>query len=213
MNTSASLITIQIIILIFSVIIHEICHGLAALWRGDPTAKEAGRLTLNPIPHIDPMMSIVVPLLLIVSGSSIIFGGAKPVPVNSARLKNPKWDMAIVAGAGPLSNLLLALLAGLIFRILLVLSNLGFQFPISAIYDFLQIFVIINILLMVINLIPVPPLDGSKLISPFLGDKVGDIFVKMGLFPGIFLIFLIFFLFRSIIGTIVITLSTIVLGL
>jgi len=213
MNRSASLITIQIIVLIFSVIIHEIFHGLAALWRGDPTAKDAGRLTLNPIPHIDPMMSIIVPLLLIISGSTIIFGGAKPVPVNSARLKNPKWDMAIVAGAGPLSNLLLALLAGLIFRIFLVFSNLGIQFPISGIFDFLQIFVIINVLLMVINLIPVPPLDGSKLISPFLGDKVGDIFVKMGMFPGIFLIFLIFILFRNIIGTIVITVSTIVLGL
>ena len=213
MNRSASMIVMQIIVLIFSVIIHEIFHGLAALWRGDPTAKNAGRLTLNPIPHIDPMMSIVVPLLLIISGSSIIFGGAKPVPVNSARLKNPKWDMALVAGAGPFSNLLLALFAGLIFRILLVISNLGIQFPLTGIFEFLQIFVIINVLLMVINLIPVPPLDGSKLISPFLGDKIGGIFVKMGLFPGIFLIFLIFILFRNVIGAIVISVSTLLLGL
>ncbi|KQC13042.1 MAG: hypothetical protein APR63_01400 [Desulfuromonas sp. SDB] len=213
MTKTSSLIVMQIIALLFSVIIHEISHGLAAWWRGDATAKEQGRLTLNPLPHIDPVMSIMVPLLLIISGSSIIFGGAKPVPVNPGRMKNPKWDMALVAASGPLSNLALALSAGMIFRILLLLTDQGLPVYIQGIFDFIQIFVIINVLLMIINLIPVPPLDGSKVISPFLGEKIGQVFNRMGMFPGLLLVFLVFIVFRKFIGMMVLAVSSLILGL
>lgn len=208
MQERTSIIVMQIIALIFSVIIHEICHGLAAWWRGDTTAKDKGRLTLNPIPHIDPIMSIAVPLLLIVTGSSFIFGGAKPVPVNIYNLKNPKKDMAIIAAAGPLSNLSLAFIASVIYRAMCFFSIYQYH-----VFIFLQIFVIINILLAVINLIPIPPLDGSKIISPFLGDRVGNIFIKLGMFPGIFLIFFLFMMFRSVFSKIIMTVASIFLGI
>ena len=112
---------LQIAILIFSVVIHEVSHGLAAYWLGDSTAKYAGRLTLNPLSHMDLWGSFLIPLLLLFSGSGIIFGWAKPVPYNPYNLRNQKWGPVLVGLAGPFSNVLLALVAGVVLRTLLVL--------------------------------------------------------------------------------------------
>jgi len=152
-------ITLQIIVLIMSVVIHEVSHGYMAYWLGDPTAKYAGRLNFNPVNHLDLWGSFIVPVLLIISHSPFLFGWAKPVPYNPYNLRDQKWGPALVGLAGPLSNLFLAIVAGIIMRALMV----------SGIVEgiFLQILVIIifiNILLMVFNLFPIPPLDGSKLL-------------------------------------------------
>lgn len=150
-------ILFSIVILVISVVIHEVAHGVMAYWLGDSTAKLAGRLTLNPLPHIDPIGSIGVPLFMaLASGGSFIVGWAKPVPYNPYNLKAGKWGPAYVAAAGPASNLILASIFGLIFRFGLVANP-----QMAALV--LQI-VFINILLAVFNLIPIPPLDGSKVL-------------------------------------------------
>lgn len=141
-------------ILILSIIIHEVAHGYAANSLGDPTARLAGRLTLNPIPHVDPLGSVVLPALLIFSGSSILFGWAKPVPYNPYNLKNQRWGEAIVAIAGSATNLLLALIFGLLVR---------FGTPIGLDTTMISLATIIsftNLFLGLFNLIPFPPLDG-----------------------------------------------------
>ena len=155
-------ILFSIIILIFSVIIHEVSHGYAALYLGDVTAKYAGRLTLNPIKHIDPVGSIILPLLFAISGSGVILGWAKPVPYNPYNLRNKKWGELIVAIAGPASNILIAVIFGLLIRFsgILGLPTAFVQLSISV--------VLINLVLAIFNLIPIPPLDGSKVLFAFL---------------------------------------------
>lgn len=155
--------TIAIIIaLIISIVLHEMAHGFAADWLGDPTARLQGRLSPNPLVHIDLLGSIVVPALLFISNAGILFGWAKPVPYNPYNLRDPKWGEAKVAAAGPAVNLVLALLFGLLIRF-------GDVFGLnSAFIDLSSYIVFINILLAFFNLIPIPPLDGSKIIQPFL---------------------------------------------
>ncbi|MST03955.1 MAG: site-2 protease family protein [Candidatus Pacebacteria bacterium] len=160
-----------IIILIFSVMVHEVSHGAIALKFGDTTAKDAGRLTLNPIKHIDPFGSIILPLLMILpsvlSGRPIgpIFGWAKPVPVNPYNLKNPKKEYGLVGLAGPLSNFLLALIFALIFRLSSVIGINS-----TPLLNSFLLIVMVNIGLAVFNLIPIPPLDGSSILFSFLRD-------------------------------------------
>lgn len=152
-----------IAILVISVIIHEISHGYVAEFLGDPTARLAGRLTLNPVPHIDLFGSILLPALLVLSSSPILFGWAKPVPVNFYNLKNQTWGPALVGAAGALSNLFLAIIFGLLIRFS---GELGISSE-----PFLQIsgmIVLLNVLLAVFNLLPIPPLDGSKVLFAFL---------------------------------------------
>lgn len=151
----------SIIILVFSAVIHEFAHGWMANHLGDPTAKYMGRLTLNPIPHIDLLGSIVIPLMLILSNTGVIIGWAKPVPYNPHNLKNQRNGPALVGAAGPASNLFLALFFGIIVRIM---SAEG-MFP--NFIPLFEIIVYINILLAVFNLVPIPPLDGSKLLFSF----------------------------------------------
>ncbi len=149
-------------VLVFSVVVHECAHGLTALWRGDPTARERGRLTLNPVPHIHWFGSLVFPGVLLLLGSKVIFGWAKPVPVDWARLRDPRNDQVRVALAGPASNLLL----GLSFGALLAVSpEAGFWAGLQKLAAF---GVLLNCALAVLNLIPVPPLDGSWLVLRFL---------------------------------------------
>lgn len=148
----------QIIILLFSVIIHEVSHGLAALQFGDDTAEKMGRLTLNPLKHLDPIGSVFLPLILVLMNSGFIFGWAKPVPYNPLKLKDPQRDTALLAFAGPLANLFLALIFGLIIRILSATSLFVSLMP------FLMFIVWINLILAIFNLVPIPPLDGSKIL-------------------------------------------------
>jgi len=152
----------MILILIFSVVLHEMAHGYAASWLGDPTARLAGRLTANPIPHLDPMMSVILPGLLVVTGSPILFGAAKPVPYNPYNFTNQKWGEAIVAVAGPLANIAIAIIFVLLIRSAELLS-------LTATFIFLaEKVVTLNIFLAFFNLVPIPPLDGSKILPKFL---------------------------------------------
>ena len=175
-------IVIGIVILVFSAILHEIAHGWVAEKLGDPTARIAGRLTLNPLPHIDPIMSIVVPLLLIFSGSPLVFGAAKPVPVNPLMLREGRKDIALVALAGPLTNLGLALIGAILIR------TVGSASP--DLSSVLLLFVRFNLALGFLNLIPVPPLDGSKFFSIVLPEKAAQQFFALAPF-GIFILFLL----------------------
>lgn len=161
------LVVFQITILVFAVIIHEVSHGVVALSLGDPTAKLSGRLTLNPIPHIDIYGSIILPLLMgLASGGAFVFGYAKPVPFNPYLLRDQKWAPALVALAGPASNLVLAIFLGVSYRIAAVFTNIP-----AEIGQLFGIAVITNIVLAVFNSVPIPPLDGSKIIAPLLPDK------------------------------------------
>lgn len=148
----------QLIILLFSVIIHEVFHGLAALYFGDDTAEKMGRLTLNPIKHLDPIGSVLLPLILVIMNSGFVFGWAKPVPYNPLKLKNPRRDTALLALSGPLANFSLALFFGLITRVIMITSSFISLLP------YLMFIVWINLILGIFNLMPIPPLDGSKIL-------------------------------------------------
>jgi Zn-dependent protease len=160
----------QIVVLIFSVVVHEVAHGYMANWLGDPTARLQGRLTLNPISHLDPMGSVILPLLLKLSGSPVLIGYAKPVPYNPYNLKG-RYDEALVAFAGPGTNILLALVFGLAIRFFGDLLNPSLLIAFAIIAS-------INIMLAIFNLIPVPPLDGSKILSALLPGPIGDAYEK-----------------------------------
>lgn len=153
----------EIIILVFSAIIHEYMHGFMADRLGDSTAKDMGRLTLNPIPHIDILGSIILPLLMVFSGTGVVFGWAKPVPFNPYRLRDQKYGPAKVAIAGPLGNLILAVMFALVLRFFPGLD--------ITLASFLGLIVYINLMLMIFNLLPIPPLDGSKVLAAFLPPK------------------------------------------
>ena len=167
---------IALVILVFSAILHEIAHGYVAERFGDPTARIMGRLTLDPRKHIDPIMSIALPLLLLISGSPIIIGGAKPVPVDPFNLRDGRKDLALVSLAGPLTNISIAVVFSLIFRI----------FPSGIIALVVQL----NLLLAIFNLIPIPPLDGSKIFSLLLPEKMADAYMSQGTI-GLILIFIL----------------------
>lgn len=177
---------LAIVILVFSAILHEVMHGVVADKLGDPTPRLMGRLTLNPIPHIDPLSSIIIPALLILSGSPIIFGAAKPVPVNPLHLSDGKKDLALVALSGPLTNILLAAAASFFLKIL-------FEIPILS--DIFYNIVLYNLILGIINLIPIPPLDGSKVFSIILPEKLSKQYMSIEPFGIFILIFLLLFPF------------------
>lgn len=156
-------ILITFVILIFSAIVHEVAHGVVAEKLGDDTARLEGRITLNPIPHIDPMGTILLPLFMwYATAGRFWFGAAKPVPVNPHNFKNPKTGMALVSLAGPASNFLLAIL-------FVIPIKLGLVNVVS--YKVLIIGIFINLLLGTFNLIPIPPLDGSKILAGFVSDR------------------------------------------
>lgn len=184
-----SVLIFQVIILIFSVVIHEVSHGAMAYWLGDPTAKYAGRLTLNPIAHIDPFGSVILPFLLIIINSPVLIGWAKPVPYNPYNLKDQKYGPALVGLAGPGSNLVVALVFGLFMR---GLDAIGFYNP--QLNLFFGIIVFLNILLAIFNLVPIPPLDGSKILYAIIPDsayRVRNFLEQWGMM--LLLIFILFF--------------------
>ena len=177
---------VSLVILVYSAILHEIAHGYAAERLGDPTARLMGRLTLNPKNHIDPIMSIFLPLVLILSGSPVVFGAAKPVPVDPFNLKDGRKDIALVSLAGPATNFLLAVLAALLLK-LLGNSLLSVQSGVLVLW-FLLTVVKINLLLGIFNLIPIPPLDGSKIFALILPEREANTYLSLGSI-GIFIIF------------------------
>ena len=200
-----------LIVLLFSAIIHEVSHGLVANHYGDPTAKNAGRLTLNPLPHLDPVGSVIVPLLLFtftkIFGGGIIFGWAKPVPINPYNLKNPKHDIGLIGLAGPASNIVVAILFGIFHRLILAQNLIG----LAGLLPFIQIIVFVNMILAIFNLLPVPPLDGSNILFSFLPPRYRGVehFLRSNY---LFLMFiLLFFGFRYLVP-IVIWLSSLLLG-
>ena len=200
-------------ILLFSIVVHEVAHGWMALRLGDPTARDSGRLTLNPIPHIDPIGSIAIPLLSYISAGAVFIAWAKPVPINPANFRNFRRDDILVSLVGPFSNLIVAFCCA-VFYIL----SLRFIGPLNLIENNLQreiaAFLIrmfaagitLNIFLAVFNLIPVPPLDGSHVLSSVLPPAIGERYRQIGFF-GILLVIMLMRLdpFRNFIFTVVTT--------
>ncbi len=183
MNIQLALISL--VILIFSAILHEIAHGLVADRLGDPTARLLGRLTLNPVPHIDPMMSILLPLILILAGSPVLFGAAKPVPVDPFNLREPRKDMALVSLAGPLTNFFIAFSVAFIFKF--IAPFITDPLLLSIIFTIIQL----NLLLGIFNMIPIPPLDGSKIFALFLPEDMSSKYLSIGTFGIAILFFLL----------------------
>lgn len=216
------LITFFVIVIVMSAVVHEVAHGWMAHKLGDDTAKDAGRLTFNPIPHLDPVGSIFVPLILasfgFIFGTSVIFGYAKPVPYNPYNLNDPKYGDLKVALAGPGSNFLLAIFFALVARLTapapLIKQDLMISFIrgdydaifgamsgsfMTSIFVMLIIACFLNLILMFFNLIPLPPLDGSKVVMTFLSSDNQIKFQQLAPYGMILLLFLIFSGFVSVI--------------
>ncbi|MBN1573078.1 MAG: site-2 protease family protein [Deltaproteobacteria bacterium] len=204
-----------------AVVFHEVAHGYAALKLGDTTARDSGRLTLNPIPHIDPMGTVIIPLLLLAINSPFLFGYAKPVPVNFFRLKNPKRDMIFVAAAGPASNFMIAIIAAIFLRAIFIFYpavDLGSQvgFPQSLITTGVTILLytyILSVVLGIFNLTPVPPLDGGRIVVGLLPDKAAENYSRVEPF-GIFIVIGLLFLtpLNKVFGIAIFLISYIMLG-
>lgn len=184
MDNIYQLIIVLAVILI-SMILHELMHGVVAYALGDNTAKDEGRLSLNPLKHLDPVFSIAVPLLMYISGGPI-FGGAKPVPVNSRNLKGGAWGMALVAIAGPLTNFLLAIISFLIGHFTgAIYHNMGI---LTAVISQM---VLVNLGFFVFNILPIPPLDGSRVLYAIAPDGAREVMERIEKTAGIWLILIL----------------------
>lgn len=187
-----SYIIIALVTVFVSMVLHEVMHGLVAYWLGDTTARDRGRLSLNPLRHIDPFLTILLPLILAVSGLPI-FGGAKPVPFDPGRVKWGEWGVALVAAAGPLTNFVLAFLSFGIF------ASLGA--PTGTLMG--QIFMIatlVNLGFFLFNIIPIPPLDGSRVLYAFAPDFIRRGMERMEQFGGLAIIFFVVLIASPAIG-------------
>lgn len=187
MNIAGAVITL--VIILFSMVLHELSHGLVAYWLGDTTAKDDGRLTLNPLKHLDPFMSVLLPMMLYFMNAPV-FGGAKPVPVNSRNLKGREWGMALVALAGPLMNFVLAFIGFLIIRF-------------GGYSEIAVQFMHINLGFMIFNLLPIPPLDGSRLLYAIAPDGVRRFLEPMETY-GIILVYLLILMGGSLFSNIMV---------
>lgn len=182
------------VVAVLSITSHEAAHGFVADRLGDSTAREQGRLTLNPVPHIDLFFTILLPTFLIIAGSGFIFGGAKPVPVNVSRLRNPRRDWALVGAAGPVMNVLIAL--GLT-ALLSAATHLGLADVNSSLTEVLAIGIFLNVLLAIFNLIPIPPLDGSRVLQYFISGEALVLYHRIEQF-GLFIILALLFLIPEV---------------
>ncbi len=173
-----------------SMILHEIMHGVVALWQGDQTAKLSGRLSLNPLKHIDPVMTIIVPVSLALMGAPI-FGGAKPVPINTRNLKHAEFSFALVAIAGPLTNFILAFIFFLLYSFVSNQGDLGLLFAVG---------IEVNLGFMLFNLIPIPPLDGSRVLYFLAPDFIREWMKKLEGSTGFIVIYALIFVSGSLLG-------------
>ena len=187
MSSDPLLIIFQVAVLLYSVVIHEVAHGLVAYSLGDPTAKHMGRLTLNPIKHLDMVGSFLLPLFLVLIRSPFMFGYAKPVPYNPSNLSDRRYGPAKVAFAGPAANIALAVLVGLTLRVLPV------SLDATALPSLLSFIVLVNLILACFNLFPIPPLDGHWLLMTFLPRQYARVFPF--LYRNSFILLIIFVLF------------------
>ena len=198
-----------ILIIIFSAIVHEVMHGYVADRLGDPTARYAGRLTLNPLPHIDPMGSILLPLLFTLSHSPIFFGYAKPVPYNPYNLRPGRFSEAAVSFAGPFSNLCIALLGGAVIR-------LGLTGPAT---DVVFLVVVVNTMLFLFNLIPTPPFDGAKVLESLLPGNLGLAYERfLSVFRynplgGMLVVVIIIYLLGGVWGNLIYSMASAIAGM
>ncbi|EHQ52089.1 peptidase M50 [Ectothiorhodospira sp. PHS-1] len=197
------IIAIWALPVLFAITLHEASHGWMAKQLGDPTAKMLGRLTANPIKHIDPVGTIAVPIGLLIftaltPAPPFVFGWAKPVPVNTRNLRNPQRDMAIVAAAGPTANLLMALFWALMIKIGLMLQGTFDWAAVPLIYMGMA-GITINILLMVLNLLPIPPLDGGRVVAGFLPARIAARYERLEPYG---LVIVLALLFTGILGAI-----------
>lgn len=191
----SELLLFTVILLIFSIILHEIAHGYAAYALGDPTAKNAGRLTLNPLPHIDLMGSIIIPAFLVITSAGFLFGWAKPVPYNPLNLKNQRFGEALVAAAGPAVNIFIALIFSLVIRF-------GGGLP-DTFIALSALVVLINLFLALFNLIPIPPLDGYTVLRSLLPYRFAMTFrnfERKVQSLGIISLFIFIFLFITVLS-------------
>lgn len=205
----------QLVVLLMSVVIHEFSHGWVAYKLGDPTAKYYGRLTLNPLKHLDLVGSFIVPLIMFffvrLFGGGVIFGWAKPVPFNPYNLRDQRYGAAKVAAAGPGANLLIALIFGLFLRF----GSLSLAEFNSQMLNLIHIFgfiVFVNVLLAIFNLIPVPPLDGSKLLFAFLPYKYENIKIGLERYGFLILLLFVFFILNWVFLYIILPLSYLIVG-
>lgn len=196
-----SLIIILVVVL-FSMVLHELAHGLVAYWLGDDTAREDGRLTLNPFKHLDPVLSFLIPVLMFISGGPI-FGGAKPVPVDSRNLNHGVWGMAMVAIAGPLTNFVLALVGFLIGYWTGLLNVVdGVLYYSASLWGLVALeIVMVNLGFGVFNLIPIPPLDGSRVLYALAPDPVREVMSGMERY-GLIVVMFVVIIFPGILSTV-----------
>lgn len=190
MNFDILAILIVFLIVLCSMVLHEMAHAYIAYFLGDTTAKDEGRLSLNPLIHIDLMMSIIVPLILFISGGPVI-GGAKPVPIVQKNLKGKEWGMALVAFVGPFTNFLIALIGFLVGHLS------GYMYTGGYVKFFFEQLILANLGFMVFNLIPIPPLDGSRILYAISPDAIREILVKIETKLGLILIIILFYGFGS----------------
>ena len=188
-------IALQVGVLLFALSFHEMAHAWAAYRLGDPTAKDEGRLTMNPIVHVDPIMTVLFPAILILVGSPVVFGAAKPVPVNTWNLRNPKRDHMWIAAAGPASNVILAtvsiVLVNIVWRPLQIADAMGQDWA-GMIAQVLFLCVGINLVLATFNMIPIHPLDGSWILSRFLSGNMETAYATLRPYGFLILIFLMY---------------------
>lgn len=186
-NIDPGMIAIQFAVFLFSLSVHEAAHALAANWSGDPTGRYQGRITLNPMAHIDPIGTVILPLSMMIFGGGFMFGWAKPVPFNPLNLRNRKLGEIIIAAAGPASNLLLVVICAILVKVLfpdnVVSPNLFGDYA-GGVASILETAIFLNIILAVFNMIPIPPLDGSHVLRNLLPDSLADVYSQLSPMAG-----------------------------
>ena len=204
MDISSIVISISVFSIV--IVVHELAHGFVAYLLGDSTAKDAGRLTFNPLAHADPIGTILLPAVLLLARSPIIFGWARPVPVNPNNFANPKKGMLLTSLAGPAANFGLACIFALLFKI-------GIFVPHSAGWSFLLMGILISLVLGIFNLIPIPPLDGANIVVSLLPDDAARSFMKVQRYGFVILIALLYLgLFDRVILPLVMMITRILVG-